>query len=85
MDKDFHSIGPQKVNKTVLTVPYVTFFTQTFYIADACDPNEFHCWTGNCINGTLQCDGHEDCIPDGADEAECSSELGLLQVQEKNL
>lgn len=50
-----------------------------FYSGDlqrVCKATEFKCKTAGCINGTLKCNGVQDCF-DGSDEFNCTSKLHL--------
>ena len=42
-----------------------------YYAVSSCEETEFNCVTGSqCVNNSVQCDGHEDC-DDGSDEYLC--------------
>ena len=42
------------------------------FIGDGCQPNEFACVDGSCINNTYVCDGVSQC-PSGFDETICGT------------
>lgn len=46
-----------------------------FYTLGICDPTEFRCARGPCIDKSLQCDDHDQC---GDESDECSWGFGLV-------
>ena len=49
------------------------FFSFTSHSATVqrCQPNQFQCKNGQCIDASYKCDDYDDCT-DGSDEANCS-------------
>ena len=52
---------------------YKLFLCYHFYflVTDVCEPNQFRCTNGQCIDASLKCDRKYDCR-DGSDETSCS-------------
>ncbi|XP_019641868.1 PREDICTED: cubilin-like [Branchiostoma belcheri] len=44
-----------------------------------CSEDQFACWDGSCISGSLMCDGNSDC-PYGSDEVFCNQTLSKFKI-----
>ena len=50
---------------------HIVSFTSQSATVQRCQPNQFQCKNGQCIEAIYKCDDYEDCA-DGSDESNCS-------------
>lgn len=63
--------------RTGVFIKFVLIFVYVF--KEGCPPNDFECFTGECLASSFRCDGERQCH-DGSDEENCGELVTVFFV-----